>query len=607
MMEKAAFEEFLRTWARLQNSKKKNVRKFIADQAGQFIGNLRDLDILGFVNAKDENQENLHSFACFVRDTYLGKSIHLRAVIEIGNRCRVNCCYCEMRRDNSDVNRYQLSLDKIVEAAKEAKKSGISTIFIQAGEDPELSSLVEDAIRAIKAMELNVVLCLGSLDTALYEAYRKAGADGYILKFETTDGGLHKMVTGRSLSQRLKCIDELTRIGFSVGSGFIYDLPDSSIEKTVDDILFIQEKQFSMCSITPFISEQNTPFETSSNASLENTLNVIALLRIANPCALIPAVSALQQLSNKESVRGEGQLLGLNAGANVLTVNFTPDRERNMYRIYGPERFIVTLGHALGVAKKAALKILSQESNPVGPISIGEEGRAKWFENRYTSEIPHGDSIYGPLNPLLCKFIQKLPTTNCSVLDIGCGDGRAAIPLLLKDATVTGIDTSIKGTERLKERAEYFSRGNNLQIFNQDAFDVNFHNEEKKYSGAVLARLLYYFSRERVKVLLKNIWQSLRPGGFLYVSVEYATRMMIKKGDTITHFHFGSQHNYRPEDIEKFLEDGNLFKITHMDPGDNVTAVQLPLPAGVLPNADSIDCYMRQYHLYEVIAEKVGS
>ena len=62
---------------------------------------------------------------------------------------------------------------------------------------------------------------------------------------------------------------------------------------------------------------------------------MIATMRIVNPAWLIPTVSALEQQS------AGGQSAGLRAGANVMTVNFTPPDERQQYLIYGGTRHIV--------------------------------------------------------------------------------------------------------------------------------------------------------------------------------------------------------------------------------------------------------------------------
>ena len=65
---------------------------------------------------------------------------------------------------------------------------------------------------------------------------------------------------------------------------------------------------------------------------------------------LIPSVSAL------ESRQSGGQSAGLAAGANVLTVNFTPIHERGNYLIYGKDRYIVRNDHVNEIVAKSGLQ-----------------------------------------------------------------------------------------------------------------------------------------------------------------------------------------------------------------------------------------------------------
>ena len=78
----------------------------------------------------------------------------------------------------------------------------------------------------------------------------------------------------------------------------------------------------------------------------------MAICRILLRTCLIPSVSAL------EKIKLGAQLRGLNAGANVMTINFTPPQYRVKYSIYSKQRFIVSLDHALNTARSAGLKII---------------------------------------------------------------------------------------------------------------------------------------------------------------------------------------------------------------------------------------------------------
>ena len=73
--------------------------------------------------------------------------------------------------------------------------------------------------------------------------------------------------------------------------------------------------------------------------------------RLLMPGALIPSVSAL------EANQAGGQSGGLSAGANVMTVNFTPDERRTDYLIYGVNRYVVKLQHVSDLLRRNGLRM----------------------------------------------------------------------------------------------------------------------------------------------------------------------------------------------------------------------------------------------------------
>lgn len=62
-------------------------------------------------------------------------------------------------------------------------------------------------------------------------------------------------------------------------------------------------------------------------------------------------------MSAFEKLRRGGQRAGLDAGANVITINFTPKDQRDKYKIYSKERFVVGSAHAHGIIADAGLQI----------------------------------------------------------------------------------------------------------------------------------------------------------------------------------------------------------------------------------------------------------
>jgi biotin synthase len=127
-------------------------------------------------------------------------------------------------------------------------------------------------------------------------------------------------------------------------------LPGQTIESLADDLLLAHDIGAHMVSGSPFIPAPDTPLEQNPPGDVNVTLNFIALARLMNPHWLIPSVSAL------ESHRSGGQFAGLAAGANVLTVNFTPAKERVNYHIYGKGRYIVGNDHVNEIVARSGME-----------------------------------------------------------------------------------------------------------------------------------------------------------------------------------------------------------------------------------------------------------
>ena len=306
-------------------------------------------EILRLLLSRGQEQQSLFAEAQHARGS---NRLAIRGVIEISNVCVKNCDYCAMRCQNAQLNRYSLTAEDILEASGAITGAGIPTVFLQSGQNPKCDSLLEQVIpEIIRAMQCDVLLCVGEKDKGVYERYKSLGVSSYILKFECSNKALFRSITSSELADRLACIKNVKAAGLKLGTGSIIGLPGQDINDIVNDILLAAALKPDFVSVSPFIPNKNTPFENLPHAELDLTLNAIAVLRLMLPHTLIPTVSAL------EYIQPAGQTAGLNAGANVITVNFTPDRRRDQYSIYNNDRFIVSLEHAWNVAEQAGMKL----------------------------------------------------------------------------------------------------------------------------------------------------------------------------------------------------------------------------------------------------------
>ena len=274
----------------------------------------------------------LYAFADAVRKEHVGDGILLRGIIEFSNHCRNTCLYCGLNRDNDHLERYRLSRHQILQRVEELVRCGIKTVVLQSGEEDALDpSWFEQLIEEITSgFDIAVTLSVGQKSRRQYELWKRAGADRYLLKIETTDPELYASLhPGMSFDNHLRCTCDLQAIGYQAGSGNIVGLKGQTIATLAGDILFFRERDFDMLSIGPFIPNRNTALGSRPLGDLGLTLRSIAVTRIVTRNAHMPANTAIASLAGRD-----GTIAALRAGANVVMPNFTPEAYRNLYEIY---------------------------------------------------------------------------------------------------------------------------------------------------------------------------------------------------------------------------------------------------------------------------------
>lgn len=315
------------------------------------VVNMTNEKLLSLLTSSGSLQQKLFEQARTVRTRCVGENIKLRGVIEISNHCQKNCDYCAMRCGNNSVERYRMNSETIMEIAKDIMDAGIDTVFLQSGQDPKCDSMLEEVIPQIVGMGAEVLLCVGERDKETYQRFAGLGAKSFILKFETSDVSIYEKIAHADLNKRIDCMNWIRESGMQIGTGNIVGLPYQLMDNLIADIRFAFEYKPDFISSAPFIPNSGTPFQDCAFGDINLTLNTMAILRIGLKYPLIPAVSAL------ESICKGGQLMGLNAGANVMTINFTPKLYRENYKIYSKDRYIVGLEHAVKTAEQAGLRV----------------------------------------------------------------------------------------------------------------------------------------------------------------------------------------------------------------------------------------------------------
>lgn len=303
-------------------------------------------EILNWLRTTDQDRlEELWRMADEIRRQNVGDEVHLRGLLEISNHCARSCWYCGIRAGNSELERYRMSEEEIMECVREAVDYGYGTVVMQAGEDYGITAeWMENIIRRIKReTDLAVTLSLGERSESELTAWKNAGADRYLMRFETSNHELyekiHPSLPGKG-SDRIQLLKILREIGYEVGSGIMIGIPGQTYDDLANDIELFRTLDLDMIGVGPFIAHGGTPLGNSGLVPAapegeqvpnteDMTYKVVALTRIACPLANIPSTTALATLNT-----ATGRELGLSRGANIVMPNMTPKHYRAMYEIY---------------------------------------------------------------------------------------------------------------------------------------------------------------------------------------------------------------------------------------------------------------------------------
>ena len=299
--------------------------------------------------------DQLWAAADEARHRSVGDAVHLRGLVEVSNHCVRGCTYCGIRAANRGVERYRVSEEVVLDCARKAVTFGYGTLVLQSGEDYGITrEWMAGVLRRIRAETsiAAVTLSLGERPDEDLSAWREAGADRYLLRFETSDDELYRRIhpdlPGR-VSDRMRILRRLQQLGYEAGTGIMVGIPGQTWTSIADDIELFRGMDMDMIGLGPYLPHPATPLgqeyarrqfeddwpeDQAANTELA-TCKVLALTRLARPDANLPATTALS-LANKAG----GRAHGLQRGGNVVMPNLTPPEERERYEIY-PEKAAV--------------------------------------------------------------------------------------------------------------------------------------------------------------------------------------------------------------------------------------------------------------------------
>jgi len=346
---------------------------------------LKKEDIISLLQAEGEERTLLFKKSSEAKEKYIGKKVWFRGLIEFSNICSKNCLYCGIRKGNRNLERYNLSDDEILAAARFAYENHYGSIALQSGEleSRAVTERIENLLHKIKELsdgELGITLSVGEQEPKVYKRWFDAGAHRYLLRIEATNIDLYRKIhpndSHHDFKRRLACLKSLQDIGYQTGTGVMIGLPFQNLEDLAGDLIYMRDFDIDMCGMGPYIEHADTPLIEYAEKLLplterfDLTLKMIAILRIMMKDINIVAATALQ------AIDPIGREKAIKIGANIIMPNITPGKYRDSYKLYENKPCTDDSAEDCRSCLEARLSLVDSE------IIYGEWGDTKHYEKR---------------------------------------------------------------------------------------------------------------------------------------------------------------------------------------------------------------------------------
>ncbi len=172
---------------------------------------LSDADALRLFESKDINA--VGAMADFARQRKVGNraSYILNRYINYSNYCILSCQFCSFARKKRDADGFELSIDQIVQKAREALALGITELHIVGGLHPSLPfSYYVDFLKALKALDPQLQLkCFTAIEILHLAWQAKKSVEQTLI--ELKEAGLASLTGGGAEIFRKEVREQIAR------------------------------------------------------------------------------------------------------------------------------------------------------------------------------------------------------------------------------------------------------------------------------------------------------------------------------------------------------------------------------------------------------------
>jgi biotin synthase len=263
---------------------------------------------------------DLFTAAGRIRDHYQGRNVDLCSIINAkSGSCSENCSYCaQSSHYNTGAPVFPLiSLDRITDAAKSAKKNGAKRFcIVTSGRGIDSHEDIESIAQGIGCVQdagLSPCATLGTLTKDQLAYLKEAGLHRYHHNIETSREYFPRICTTHAFDERLEVLSYVKDLGLSPCSGGILGMGES-MEDRIRMAFILKEMNVDSVPINFLMPIKGTPLEHIEPILPLEALHSIALFRFILPD------KEIRVCGGRGSALGQLHPLILAAGANGFMI-----------------------------------------------------------------------------------------------------------------------------------------------------------------------------------------------------------------------------------------------------------------------------------------------
>lgn len=285
---------------------------------------LTETDVRALLRVNGADRDDVFADAVAARETRFQRRVVVRAVCHLTEQCDTHSGLCPNRScdKRTDIG-YRTRPADVIETAMRVSHDGITNVLcLQAADRPHITNTMAAAMPSVRHQfggNAEIMLDLATTNPDAYARLRELGATSCILTPDTSDPAA---LGHESFDARWARLHEVLTLGYKVESRFSVGAPGQSIEAIAADIIACRDAGVHMMSAVPFTRTPGTPVVGARSVDVEQALMVMAVMRLANPGWVIPAIAVRRPGHAKTHARG------FEAGANAIAFDATPLRLR---------------------------------------------------------------------------------------------------------------------------------------------------------------------------------------------------------------------------------------------------------------------------------------